>query len=189
MKERPTIETLRLVLRPFTLADAPQVQQLAGEQEVAATLVPLPHPYEDGMAEHWIGTHQERYEKGELLSFAIVLRATQTLMGAIDLELSQQHENAEIGYWLGKPFWQQGYATEAARAVLHYGFEVVGLHRVHANYLARNRVSARVLQKLGMREEGCLRQHLKHRGVFEDMGICGILRSEWDIRRQGGSTL
>src|ERR1041384_8050913 len=63
MKERPTIETIPLVLRSFALADAPQVQQLAGEQEVAATLVPLPHPYEDGMAEHWIGTHQERYEK------------------------------------------------------------------------------------------------------------------------------
>jgi len=189
MKERPTIKTIRLVLRPFTLADAPQVQQLAGDKEVAATLVPLPHPYEDGMAEHWIGTHQERYEKGELVSFAIVLRATQALIGAIDLEISRQHENGEIGYWLGKSFWHQGYATEAAQAVLRYGFEVVGLHRIHANYLTRNQASTRVLQKLGMREEGCLRQHLKHWGVFEDMGIYGILRSEWAIQRQGGSVL
>ena len=189
MKERPTIKTIRLVLRPFTLADAPQVHQLAGDKEVAATLVPLPHPYEDGMAEHWIGTHQERYEKGELVSFAIVLRATQALIGAIDLEISRQHENGEIGYWLGKSFWHQGYATEAAQAVLRYGFEVVGLHRIHANYLTRNQASTRVLQKLGMREEGCLRQHLKHWGVFEDMGIYGILRSEWAIQRQGGSVL
>jgi len=189
MKERPTLETIRLVLRPFTLADAPQVQQLAGDKEVAATLVPLPHPYEDGMAEYWIGTHQERYEKGELVSFAIVLRATQALVGAIDLEISQQHENGEIGYWLGKSFWGQGYATEAARAVLRYGFEVMGLHRIHANYLTRNQASTKVLQKLGMREEGCLRQHLKHRGGFEDMGIYGILRSEWALQRQGERVL
>src|SRR5262245_15587951 len=186
MKERPTLETLRLVLRPFTLADAPQVQRLAGEKEVAATLVPLPHPYEDGMAEQWIGTHQERYEKGELVSFAIVLRTTQALIGAIELWLSQEPENGELGCWLGKPFWGQGYATEAAQAVLGYGFEVVGLHRIHANYLTRNQTSARVLQKLGMREEGCLRQHLKHWGVFEDMGIYGILRSEWARQRQRG---
>jgi ribosomal-protein-alanine N-acetyltransferase len=183
MKERPTIDTLHLVLRPFTLADAPQVQQLAGDKEVAATLVPLPHPYEDGMAEHWIGTHQERYEQGELVSFAIVLRTTQVLIGAIDLEISPQHENGELGYWLGKSFWHQGYATEAAQAVLRYGFEVVGLHRIHANSLMRNPASARVLQKLGMREEGCLRQLLKHWGGFEDMGIYGILRSEWAIQK------
>jgi ribosomal-protein-alanine N-acetyltransferase len=181
MKERPTIETPRLVLRPFILTDAPQVQRLAGERDVASTVLQIPHPYEDGMAEHWIGTHQERYEKGELVSFAIVLRATTALMGAIDLQIDQHHESAEIGYWLGKPFWQQGYATEAAQAVVRYGFEVVGLHRVYATYLMRNPASARVLQKLGMRFEGCLRQHLKHWGVFEDMGVYGMLRSEWAL--------
>lgn len=185
MKEHPTIETPRLILRPFSLADAPQVQRLAGERDVASTVLEIPHPYEDGMAEHWIGTHQERFERGELVSFAIVLRVTTTFMGTTDLQLDHQHESAELGYWLGKPFWQQGYATEAAQAVVRYGFEVLGLHRVYATYLMRNPASARVLQKLGMRAEGCLRQHLKHWGVFEDMGVYGMLRSEWAVRRQG----
>jgi RimJ/RimL family protein N-acetyltransferase len=179
MKERPTIETSRLIPRPFTLADAPQVQQLAGDKGVASTVLQIPHPYEDGMAEHWINTHQERYEKGELVSFAIVLRATQALIGATDLQIDQHHESAELGYWLGKPFWRQGYATEAAQAVVRYGFEVLGLHRVYATYLMRNAASARVLEKIGLTYEGCLRHHLKHWGAFEDMGVYGILRHEW----------
>src|SRR5262252_1209729 len=74
MKERPTLETTRLILRPFTLGDARDVQRLAGDREVASTTLNVPHPYEDGMAEQWIGTHQEKYERGELVNFAIVRR-------------------------------------------------------------------------------------------------------------------
>jgi RimJ/RimL family protein N-acetyltransferase len=183
MKEPPTIETSRLILRPFTLADAPRVQQLAGDKDVASTVLLIPHPYEDGMAERWISTHQERYEKGELVCFAIVLRASQALIGATDLQIDQHHESAEIGYWLGKPYWRQGYATEAAQAIVRYGFAVVGLHRVYATYLTRNAASARVLQKIGLTYEGCLRHHLKHWGVFEDVGIYGILHQEWTLHR------
>ena len=75
MPERPTLTTARLVLRPFTVADALDVQQLAGAREVASTTLLIPHPYEPGMAEQWISTHQERYERGELVSFAIVCAA------------------------------------------------------------------------------------------------------------------
>jgi RimJ/RimL family protein N-acetyltransferase len=75
MKECPTLETIRLILRPFTLGDARDVQRLAGGREVAATTLHVPHPYVDGMAEQWIGTHQEQYERGELVTFAIVRRA------------------------------------------------------------------------------------------------------------------
>jgi len=61
MKESPTLETTRLILRPFTVADAPDVQRLAGDREIASSTLNVPHPYEDGMAEQWIGTHQEKY--------------------------------------------------------------------------------------------------------------------------------
>lgn len=188
MKERPTIETARLVLRPFTLADAPEVQRLAGDRDIASTTLHVPHPYKDGMAEQWIGTHQERYEKGELLSFAIVLRATKALIGAISLQINQQHGHAEIGYWIGKPFWNHSYCTEAAQAVVQYGFAIVGVNRVYATYMTRNPASGRVIQKIGMTYEGRLKQHIKKWEVFEDVEIYGILRSEWASQKQQGAT-
>ncbi len=187
MKERPTLETTRLILRPFTLGDARDVQRLAGDREIASTTLNVPHPYEDGMAEQWIGTHQEKYERGELVNFAIVRRADNALLGAMGLRITQQHTHAELGYWLGKPYWNAGYCTEAAHAVVAYGFEGLGLHRIHASHMTRNPASGRVMQKIGMRYEGCLRQHVHKREVFEDLALYGILKSEYvsDNQREG----
>ena len=179
MQEHPTLETARLVLRPFTLADAPDVQRLAGERDVAATTRNIPHPYPDGMAEQWICTHHEQCEQGALVHFALVRRADHVLLGALSLRINPPDGNAELGYWIGKPYWNHGYCTEAAHAVVKYGFEVLRLHRMHASYLTRNPASGRVLQKLGMTYEGCLRQHVNKWEVFEDLALYGILRSEY----------
>ena len=178
MQERPTLETVRLVLRPFTVADAPDVQRLAGEREVASTTLNIPHPYEAGMAEQWINTHHEVYESGEGVNFALVRRADHALIGAIGLRLQPPQARAELGYWIGIPFWRQGYCTEAAQAVVRYGFEVLSLHRIYATHMTRNPASGRVMQKLGMTYEGCARQHVQKWGVFEDLAMYGILRSE-----------
>jgi RimJ/RimL family protein N-acetyltransferase len=83
VKQRPSLTTERLHLRPFTLNDAPEVQRLAGDRDIASTTLQIPHPYEDGMAEQWIATHQESYEKGESVLFAIVVRPDDTLIGAM----------------------------------------------------------------------------------------------------------
>jgi ribosomal-protein-alanine N-acetyltransferase len=178
-KQRPTLFTERLVLRPFTLADAPDVQRLAGAREVAEMTANIPHPYEDGMAEEWISTHQERFERGEALTLAITRRSDGALVGAIGLVMRAQDARAELGYWIGVPYWGQGYCTEAARALVEYAFEHLGLHRIHATHLKRNPASGRVMQKIGMACEGCLREHLQKWGVFEDMVQYGLLASEW----------
>jgi [ribosomal protein S5]-alanine N-acetyltransferase len=179
MKERPTLETARLILRPFTLADAPDVQRLAGERDVASTTRNIPHPYAHGMAEQWIHTHQEQFEHGVLVNFAIVRRTDNVLLGAMSLRINPQDANAELGYWLGKSYWNHGYCTEAAQTVVGYGFAVLGLHRIYASYLTRNPASGRVMQKLGMLYEGCLRQHINKWEVFEDLAIYGMLQSEY----------
>ena len=180
MAKRPELITDRLLLRPFTLADAPLVQLLAGDRDIASNTLNIPHPYEDGMAEEWISTHHEKFERGELVNFAIVLRNDDVLIGAIGLVINQQHENAELGYWIGKPYWGNGYCTEAAKAVLHYGFTALGLNRIHAFHMSRNPASGRVLEKIGMKYEGCLRQHGKRWGVFEDLEMYAILKSEYE---------
>lgn len=176
---RPTLETSRLILRPFGLSDAADVRCLAGAREVASTTATIPHPYEDGMAEAWIGSHQEAFEKGASVTFAITLRQNGALMGAISLGISRQHQRAEMGYWMGVPFWNRGYCTEAARAVVQYGFEALALERIFAHHFARNPASGRVMEKAGMTHEGCWRKHVKKWDTFEDLHAWGILKSEW----------
>ena len=82
---QPTIETPRLVLRPFRQDDAPAVQLLAGDRAIADTTLRVPHPYEDGMAEQWIESHQPEYDAGSLITFAVALRGDPQLIGAIGL--------------------------------------------------------------------------------------------------------
>ena len=147
MKTAPTLQTERLILRSLTLEDAQDVQHLAGERDVAATVIRIPHPYEEGMAEEWIRSCYDTFEKEEGLHFAITLRTERNLIGVIGLELDRESENSELGYWIGKPYWNCGYATEAAKAVVAYGFEVLKLNRIHAYFFKRNAASGRVLGK------------------------------------------
>jgi len=132
LKERPAIETERLLIRPFELSDAKDVQCLAGDRAIANTTLNITHPYEDGMAEEWISAHQPMFEAGELSNFAIVLKTTDRLIGAIGLSIVPRFERAELKYWIGRPYWKNGYCTEPGRAVIRYGFSVLNLNRIHA---------------------------------------------------------
>ena len=175
----PTLETERLVLRPFIAEDAPAVQRLAGDRAVADTTERIPHPYEDGMAEAWITTHPQQFQDREECTFAIILRETSELIGAVGLTLTTSHARGEFGYWIGREYWSRGYCTEAARAVVEFGFLVLGLHRIEAQHLTRNPASGRVMEKLGMQHEGRLCQHTLKWDVFEDVDIYGLLRENW----------
>ena len=179
MRTAPPLLTERLLLRSLTLEDAQDIQHLAGERDVAATVIRIPHPYEDGMAEAWIRSCSDTFEKEEGLHFAITLRTEKNLIGVIGLELDQENENSELGYWIGKPYWNCGYATEAAKVVVAYSFEVLKLNRIHAKHYKRNPASGRVLEKIGMQYEGCLRQHIKKWDNFEDIIAYGMLKSKF----------
>ena len=118
--EQAPIETRRLILRPFELSDAADVQRLAGDFEIADTTLNIPHPYEDGMAEEWISTHASSFEQGEHAAYAITQRDDDQLVGAISLVIERRFDKAELGYWIGKPFWNRGFCTEASVALLSY---------------------------------------------------------------------
>ena len=180
MKIHPTLQTARLTLRPFAPADAPEVQRLAGAKEIAATTLNIPHPYEDGMAAQWIATHPQAFNEGKQVTFAMERNSDSALIGAIGLhDIRDRHSRAEMGYWVGAPYWGQGYCTEAARAILDYGFNTICLNRIYATHLARNPASGRVMQKIGMQYEGRLRQHARKGGQFEDLEHYGILRADY----------
>ncbi|MBI5116312.1 GNAT family N-acetyltransferase [Candidatus Poribacteria bacterium] len=178
MKERPTLQTARLNLRPFDLSDARDVQRLAGEKAIADTTLNIPHPYEDGMAEEWISSHQPKFEAGELANFAIVLREDRALIGSLGLVICQRFDRAVLGYWIGRPYWNNGYCTEAGQAILQYGFETLNLNRICASHLTRNPASGRVMKKLGMIHEGHARQHAKKWDIYEDLEFYGMIRAD-----------
>ncbi|MEX2173855.1 MAG: GNAT family N-acetyltransferase [Pirellulaceae bacterium] len=176
--EQPTLTTGRLILRPLALGDAPRVEQLAGEKDIASTTRLIPHPYPAGMAEQWIGTLPELYQRAEMINWGVAL-VDGLFLGTIRLTLNPVDNHAEMGYWVGKPYWNNGYCTEAARAVVGYGFDKLDLERIYANYMARNPASGRVLTKLGMIQEGLLRRHRRKFGRYEDLIVCGVTRGEW----------
>ena len=180
MKKIPALETERLILRPFSLNDAKDVQRLAGDFAVAETTLAIPHPYEDGMAEEWIGTHEKKSQEGTEIVFAITHKTEKYLIGAIGIsQINTQFEKAEIGYWIGKPYWNKGYCTEAVQAVLKYCFESLKLNKVYAAHFINNPPSGRVMQKAGMKKEGVLRQNVKKGEEYFDTPVYGILRSEY----------
>ncbi|MCH7736978.1 MAG: GNAT family N-acetyltransferase [Chloroflexi bacterium] len=178
------IRTERLLLRPLDLSDAPEIQRLAGDRDVASTTRDIPHPYEDGAAETWINSCRGKTAAGELVIFAITLQKDGSFLGAIGLDLDANRAEAELSYWVGKPFWNQGYATEAAKAVLRHGLVETGLDRVYAAHFSRNPASGRVMQKAGMLHEGFLKGHTEKWGKFEDLELYGVMRE----RFLGGSS-
>jgi RimJ/RimL family protein N-acetyltransferase len=175
----PLLATPRLALRPFTPADAPIVEQLAGAWEVADTTLNIPHPYPPGGAVVWIATHTEQAAQGLHFTWAITDRSSNMVYGAIGLHLTLRHQRGELGYWLGVPYWGRGYTSEAALAVRDYAFATLKLNRLVAYHFARNPASGRVMQKIGMRYEGLQRQHLFKDDHFEDSVCYGLLRAEW----------
>jgi len=177
---RPILETARLILRPYAADDIPDLVSLIGAREIAATTLRIPHPYTKDDARDFLAS----LAHSDQSNFAIVVRKDNHLCGGIGLRPDAPHHHAELGYWIGVPYWGHGYATEAGRSLVQYGFERLNLHRIFAMHFQENPASGRVLQKIGMRHEGCQRGHIYKWGQIVDLEMYGLLRSEW---KAGGS--
>jgi len=171
-----TLRTARLVLRPYMPEDIPALLPLIGAREVAATTLRIPHPYTQAEAEEFVRRAQAGSD--DSVRFAVEIEASSTLIGGVGLRLDQAHHHAELGYWIGVPYWGNGYATEAAQALVRHGFEDLKLHRIHASHFSHNPASGRILRKLGMKSEGCMRQHILKWGEYYDSELYGMLASD-----------
>ena len=171
--------TERLMLRSFTLADADDVTRLVSDYEVAKTTLAVPHPYPTDGAAGWIAGHPAEEDRNHT-TFAITLKTTGELIGAITLIEKRIHLRAEIGYWIGRAYWGNGYATEATKAIIQFGFAERGLNRIFAHHFAENSASGRVMQKSGMTYEGTIRDCVQKDGRFIDTPMYSILRREWE---------
>lgn len=177
-----TLETERLRLRPYTDADIRELVPLIGAREVAAMTLRIAHPYTEQDAREFLAI----VNTGDEVRKAITLRSDGRLIGGVGMRLQAKHQNAELGYWVGVPYWGNGYATEAAREIMRYGFEGLQLNRIYASHFHHNPISGKILKKLGMRYEGCQRQHYQKWDQFVDSELYGILREEWRIGKGVG---
>jgi [ribosomal protein S5]-alanine N-acetyltransferase len=177
-------KTKRLELCSLTLSDASRVEALAGDYEIAKTTLNIPHPYPEGGAMTWIESVLQGEKEGKpARTFAITLE--NILIGTITLGLVEAHNRAEIAYWLGKEYWGQGYMTEAAEKMLQIGFEEHQLHRIYAFSFSENLGSWKIMKKIGMTYEGTQRQHMMKWGEHMDLVCYGILKNEYESKKQG----
>jgi len=142
----------KLTLRPFTLEDAPRVQELVSNWNVASMVARIPHPFPDGAAEEWISGHNERRASGESWPFAIETKKA-GFVGTIGLGKTESN-TMEIGYWVGEPYWGKGIASEAARVLVEFAFDILGRDQLTSGHFKDNPASGRILTKVGFYQTG-----------------------------------
>ena len=179
LRNQPSLWTERLRLRPFVAEDAEALHALADRREVTDTSTSLWQPFTLSAARIWIAGQSQAFRGGTSVFFAMTLRTSGELIGSVELRnIDGDSAQAELAFWVGVPSWGSGFATEAAAAIVGFGFEKLGLNRIHAHHLARDTASGTVLRKLGMQREGVLRQRVRRGESFEDAVLYAILAED-----------
>lgn len=179
------LETERLILRDFVKDDWQEV--LAYQSD------PLYLRYNDwtertpeaGQEFIEMFINHQRQEPRIKFQLAVVLKSNNQLIGNCGVRMDDVNSReADIGYELDPKHWNHGYATEAARAIVDFGFSHFGVHRIWASCVAENIGSARVLEKLGMQLEGHLREHKYFKGRWWDTLMYAVIVDEWELHKQ-----
>lgn len=180
-----TIETQRLILRRFRIADTqsvfenwisdPEVQNNYGET-TCNTIAGAKQ-----ILEKWISS----YNNNGFYRWAVIQKGTNENIGQIAFYLvDSKNQRADVEYCIGQSYRGNGYAPEALRAVIDYAFTHVNFNRIQAFHRSKNAASGKVLHKAGMKYEGTLKQYLIHKDEFDDCIMYAIIRQEWEERMQ-----
>ena len=174
-----TIRIGRLVLRELEDADWKAVHEYSSDSEVVRYMSWGPNTEEEDKSFILRAIAYQREQPRRNYALAMVLKANDILIGGCGLHISNlDNREAWLGYCLNRHFWRYGYATEAAGALLAFGFEELNLHRIFATCDPANIASAHVMEKIGMQREGHLRQHMWEKGRWRDSLLYAVLESE-----------
>ena len=174
------LRTERLVLRPPRLEDAETIAALVNDRRIAQNTARIPHPYALADAQAFL-TAVAASEREAV--FVVTLRGK--VIGCCGIE-QRDGEGAEIGYWLGVAFWGQGYATEAARAVIDHAFHDLGYKVLHAGARVSNPASRRVLEKCGFESTGVELHRIRSLASSAPFDRFRLERAQWSMARQRG---
>jgi RimJ/RimL family protein N-acetyltransferase len=175
------LESERLLLRPPERRDIPALVPLANDYDVAKNLSTLPHPYTVTHGEEFVARVEQQRATGTDFNFAITRKSDNAYMGGCGLHLKEG--KFEFGYWLGKPFWKRGFATEAAARLVLFAFQDLAAESVWAGWYFDNPASGHVLEKLGCRPNGMDKRACMARGVEVDCNLVILARAEFLARR------
>jgi RimJ/RimL family protein N-acetyltransferase len=143
-------------------------------------MISIAHPFSTDDAARYVRARVAAMQQGRGAAFTLRTQAQTAFVGFAELrEIEREHALAELSFWLVVECRGRGYMTEALAALLRYAFEDLGLNRVYANHMVRNPMSGRLLSRLGFQVEGVLRQRVRKWGLFEDVVLQALLRSEW----------
>ena len=174
------LPTLRLTLRDLRDSDFERVHAYASDLEVVRHLDWGPNSVDDTRSFLALARHAREASPRATYHLAIALRTDDQVIGGGRIEIRDAASGSgDLGYVLDRAHWGHGYATEAGRALLAFGFERLGLHRIWARCDVRNAASARVLEKLGMGREGLLRHDVRRKGEWHDSYLYAILEPDW----------
>ena len=185
-----SMSTNRLILRPFCNEDVDRLVKLADQRRIVDSIIAIPQPYDDRIAISWIHETQRQFKSGSGFHFAITLPEQESdAVGYVALsQIDQENEEAQLSFWIGEEFQNQGITTEAVRALITFGVSVLGLNRICAYHMVHNTAACRVLSKVGMTKEGALRQRIRRHSQFNDVLVWSILASDWSANSSYGPT-
>lgn len=178
----PTLYTERLTLRAFKVTDFEDVYRYSCDSEVSKYLLWEAHKSKSYTREY-LNYIAGRYRLGDFYDWALQKNDDGRVIGMCGFtSINPQNDSAEIGYVVARDCWGNGYAAEALLAVLEFGFNVLELNRADGKYIVENAASRRVMEKCGMTYEGVLRSYMKIKGKYRDIGVCSVLKNEFDLK-------
>lgn len=158
--------------------DIADVAHLADNIAIAQMTANLPYPYTLEHAKTWLD-YVESHENEHV--FSVV--GDDSFMGIVGLVHEPEHERAELGYWLGEPYWNKSVMTIASGMAVAYAFAMLDVEKIYSRCFAPNKASQRVLEKNGFRIEGCLKAHHIRMGIVQDVLCYGLLRSDYEAAK------
>ena len=180
MQKTIILKSERLTLSIPKVADIPSIVEYAGHEKVAATTQNMPHPYAQKDAVFWINMAEEGLKTQTHYIFGIRINSTSEFVGGIGITINQAFDRGELGYWIGVPFWNKGYTTEATKLILQFGFEQLKLNKIYAVHLVGNLSSGKVMLKNGMIKEGELKEHYKKGDEYRSVIQYRLTKGEYN---------
>lgn len=183
-----TLESDRLLMRPYKKQDAEQVWPVLCRKEISAMTLRIPYPCPREFVEDWFDFIDEKRMQGIALEFGLFDKTDGSYVGNCGLaDILRRHNQADVVYFIAPEKWGRGFATEALRAVAGYAFETLHLERLSGRCFADNASSRSVMEKVGFIPEGVLRHDIFRDGAYRDVCCLGLLSGEWARQKSAGS--